>query len=204
MKPIDYWNICNSGGYETIGNEVDYKIIIRNNEIILCFQCTKGKLGSVDWKCNFDFPSVVYKNQKSCMKIHRGYVKAWQSARDDIMVRMKSLILVEPEYRVTVVGHSLGGAMALLAAEDLSYSCEFLPTVATFGAPKICANSETAHYIDNMCYITQYVNRSDIVPKVVPTYWHAHKTKIGTFNLKDLFNPTFSHTCYGLLLQGLI
>lgn len=206
----DYWLMCKNNKFITVGDDVDYNISVlpTDETIILCFQCTKGVLGSVDWKCNFNFPSTVYKNQASCMRIHRGYVKAWKSARDTIMEQMKVLINKYPLYDVVVIGHSLGGAMALLAGEDIAHYLitvlrhvfPLKPDVVTFGAPKICANKATVQYINDMCDVTQYVNVSDPVPYVVPTYRHVNKVKLGKFSMKELFNPEHSHMCYGDLL----
>ena len=208
----DYWQMCQHNAFTTVGTGVDYNISTINvpdETIILCFQATKGVLGSIDWKCNFDFPSTVYKHQTSCMKIHRGYVKAWKSARDEIMGQMKVEMIKHPLYDVVVIGHSLGGAMALLAGEDIANYLVYglrqrfalKPSVTTFGAPKICANKATAQYMNDMCEVTQYVNVSDPVPYVVPTYHHVNKVKLGKFSIKELFNPEHSHMCYGNLLR---
>jgi predicted lipase len=62
---------------------------------------------------------------------------------------MQELVTTYPEYRLTLVGHSLGGAVAALAGLDFR-GRGWEPVVTTFGEPKV-GNKQLAEYLDKVC-----------------------------------------------------
>jgi hypothetical protein len=80
--------------------------------------------------------------------VHSGFWTSWQNTRPFILPHLKFLKEKYPKYRVDLVGHSLGGAVAALAALELNH-LGWEPVVTTFGEPKV-GNSGLRNYIDRV------------------------------------------------------
>ncbi len=85
-----------------------------------------------------------------------------------------------PQYRMIVTGHSLGGALATLAAADIRkiddpwYSVN--TELYTYGSPRI-GNEATARFLTEQSkYSYRVTSMHDIVPRVPlvsDNYWHT-------------------------------
>ena len=91
--------------------------------------------------------AVVSKERKceDCA-VHLGFMTSWRLTRKQIMPHLEAAIKQYPQYQLTLVGHSLGGAVAALAALDFK-ARRWNPKVTTFGEPRI-GNEALMHYID--------------------------------------------------------
>ncbi|WEW60340.1 lipase family protein [Emydomyces testavorans] len=78
--------------------------------------------------------------------VHAGFMASWLHARTAILDPLSAAIARYPDYRLVVVGHSLGGAVAALAALEFRLR-GWTPQVTTFGEPRI-GNRELAAYLD--------------------------------------------------------
>lgn len=79
--------------------------------------------------------------------VHTGFYTSWANTREAILPLILKAREEYPEYNVTVVGHSLGGAVAAFAGLEL-VARGFHPTVTTFGEPRI-GNAAMARYLDD-------------------------------------------------------
>jgi hypothetical protein len=82
-----------------------------------------------------------------------------------ILTAVQSGLAAQPSASVTLVGHSLGGAIALLDSVSLPLN---LPTgtkfqTFTYGMPRV-GNQEFADYVDANTQLTRVTNRKDPVP----------------------------------------
>ena len=78
--------------------------------------------------------------------VHAGFMKAWRETRPYILPPLKELVQTYPGYQLTLVGHSLGGAIAALASLNFQ-SRGWDPQVTTFGEPRV-GNQGLMKYID--------------------------------------------------------
>ena len=78
--------------------------------------------------------------------VHAGFMTSWRHTRPRILPQLKEVIQRYPDYQVTLVGHSLGGAVAAIAALDFE-ARGWKPQVTTFGEPRI-GNVGLMQYID--------------------------------------------------------
>ncbi|KAF2429898.1 alpha/beta-hydrolase [Tothia fuscella] len=78
--------------------------------------------------------------------VHTGFYTSWRHTRDEILPHVYKALEKYPEYQVTLVGHSLGGAVAAFAALEM-LDCGLQPTVTTFGEPRI-GNAALTEYIN--------------------------------------------------------
>jgi len=85
---------------------------------------------------------------KTCTNctVHTGFWTSWQNTRPLILPHIKYLREKYPDYELHVVGHSLGGAVAALAALEFD-GTGYNPTVTTFGEPRV-GNAGLRNWID--------------------------------------------------------
>ncbi|KAG5983658.1 hypothetical protein E4U55_007582 [Claviceps digitariae] len=85
--------------------------------------------------------------------VHMGFLQSWQLARGTVVPKLKALKRKYPSYQIQLVGHSLGGAVACLAALELKLSLGWDDlVVTTFGEPRV-GNSHLARYIDKAFFL---------------------------------------------------
>ena len=182
--------------FKKVGLDVDYAIVRYDDEKIirLFFQGSRSK---TDWLINFNFPVKAYKKQKNKLKYHSGWIKAYKSANDTIMSELIKESDIYQGYSIEIIGHSLGGALAVYAAEDFNFRTGKKPMLITFGAPKAVFGKKTKQrLIDSCSEIHQYVHKNDIVPKIPPFYKHLATTECGKFSLIKLTKFVWYHTHY--------
>lgn len=198
MYFCDLFKDIKSAKYKTVGDSVDYCIQVLDDRIRLLFECSNGQR---DWVNNFDFPIKPYKHQENTLLYHRGFARAYNSAKDIIMAELIPLMSQHKDKVVEVSGWSHGGALAVIAAEDIYYRTGEEVSLITYGAPKVCYGQKTRKRLIESCFFAvQLANNNDIVPLQPPFlfYCHVNKIKIGAedFSLKKLFNPKKYHCIY--------
>lgn len=112
--------------------------------------------------------------------LHQGFLKAFQAlAAGGLNSKIQSLFSARPWTDILVTGHSLGGALAQVAALELKsnpiYSSNAIGAVnvITFGSPR-WANRDLATYFDaTMDSNWRIVNENDMAP-TVPFSWMGY------------------------------
>ncbi|ORY66439.1 Alpha/Beta hydrolase protein [Pseudomassariella vexata] len=70
--------------------------------------------------------------------VHMGFLASWKIAREDVLPTLKPLRTKYPDYPIYLVGHSLGGAVAALAALEMNVALGWDNlVVTTFGEPRV-------------------------------------------------------------------
>lgn len=96
-------------------------------------------------------------------KVHSGFYKAFSLVRSDLEAALKQFS--DQNYALYITGHSLGGALALLATKFLAF--DSAGACYTFGSPRVAS---TTFGDDIKTPIYRLVNAADTVPRVPPTY----------------------------------
>ena len=99
--------------------------------VVVCFRGTKE---IKDWMTNLDINPVPIKDHKTGAIIgnmHKGFHDAYKSVHDDISNRLEG----HEDLPLYVTGHSLGGALAVVAT--WFQSSQRLAACYTFGAPRV-------------------------------------------------------------------
>ena len=78
--------------------------------------------------------------------VHMGFMTSWQHTKPLILPYVKNIVNDYPDYQLTLVGHSLGGAVAALASLDFQ-ARGWNPQITTFGEPRI-GNQGLTQYLD--------------------------------------------------------
>jgi hypothetical protein len=85
--------------------------------------------------------------------VHTGFYSSWLNTRTVILPHITSALVKYPSYKLVLVGHSLGGAVATLAGLDF-LARGWHPHVTTFGEPRL-GNGHFTHYIDERFNISR-------------------------------------------------
>src|SRR5205823_5194218 len=101
--------------------------------------------------------------------VHRGFYYAFA----DVQALLERRLDDFADRQVLLTGHSLGGALAGIAAAEWQ-ATRAIKGIYTFGQPAVGFDRYRAfmgeHYGD--CYF-RFVNEDDIVPRVPPGYMHV-------------------------------
>jgi Lipase (class 3) len=114
--------------------------------------------------------------------VHLGFMTSWKNTRCIIIPHIEKAKVAYPEHQVTLVGHSLGGAVAALASLEFQ-ARGWEPHVTTFGEPRI-GNQALNSFIDDRFNLTsqdpskhtfrRVTHASDPVPLLPLEEWGYH------------------------------
>ena len=127
--------------------------------------------------------------------VHLGFMTSWKNTRCIIMPHIEQSLAAFPDYQLTLVGHSLGGAVAALAALEFQ-ARGWKPQTTTFGEPRV-GNQALSSYIDERFNLTKQdmskdsyrriTHIHDPVPLLPPQEWgyrpHAGEIFISKYDL---------------------
>ncbi len=132
------------------------KLIQENKEpmLVLAFRGTEADFTDIKADLKADLKSIG--DEK---KVHRGFYEAFNLVKQDIEQDLAKY----PDAPVYITGHSLGGALAIVATQTLA--CDSVGACYTFGGPRV-GNIHYAEHIKTPIY--RIVNAADAVPRVPP------------------------------------
>lgn len=141
--------------------------VIYNDEVLII--AFRGTNSLEDTRLDIDFRKTKLSGLPG--KYHRGFVRALNK----VLFKLYSKIQFKGGTRkVYLVGHSLGGALAVLAAARLAGWCkdDCIEGVFTTGAPRVM-NAEAAKFYNERLYsrTLQVENLGDEIPHVPMLVW---------------------------------
>ncbi|KAI9294426.1 alpha/beta-hydrolase [Neoconidiobolus thromboides FSU 785] len=137
-------------------------------QIIISF---RGSANIQNWLSNIGIFQQEYSipNQGSPVKfhVHGGFLDALHALQNSFNPQLEKLLNAHPEYKLIVTGHSLGGAIANLAAIEIrdkfNLSWDNIE-LYTYGQPRV-GSKEFAEWFDTQTLtVARVVNKRDIVP----------------------------------------
>jgi hypothetical protein len=150
-------------------------------EIVVVFRGTQFE-SLTNWIYNLNFPKTVPYRADPSATVHEGFFEDYESVHAGVEFWVRSMLLSYPQARITITGHSLGGAMATLCATELKFNISPLLniTVITFGSPRV-GNLDYAVLFDTLVNATwRTTHYRDIVPHLPPRmtsgpvqFWHV-------------------------------
>ncbi|MEM9663937.1 MAG: lipase family protein [Bacteroidota bacterium] len=125
------------------------------------------KLRSMDRDVSTDLNVLFRRFGPDGLLVHEGFLLAFQSIQDQLFRFVDQYGGSRP--RIILTGHSLGGAMATLAAAFLRTRVTPHVVLVTYGAPRV-GNHAFAHYYTYEQPITvhRHVMHQDVVPQLPP------------------------------------
>jgi triacylglycerol lipase len=103
---------------------------------------------------------------------HAGFTDIYESMRGKIAEALETIASAKPLF---IAGHSLGGALAVLAAAELA-SGGRQPVVYTFGAPRAGSPRFACRYDKLVPDSYRVANPHDIVTRLPPPIWWSPRT----------------------------
>jgi hypothetical protein len=133
----------------------------------LVLVCFRGTESTADWLSNLKvIPKAVNELGSS---VHAGFWEQFEALRP----QLERLISPHRQLPLLVTGHSLGGAIAALAATSWAASSN-LRALYTYGQPAVARDRALDQLAEALGgHYHRLVNDSDIVPRVPPGYRHA-------------------------------
>jgi len=160
--------------------ETDTQGVILHNadEIIVIF---RGTTNARDWLTNVKIRKAPADWLLKDVGVHRGFLAALRSVKAEVR-RVVQELRVITDKRLTITGHSLGGALAMLCALDLEDGYEPVHEVVTFGQPRVGDAAFRDYYNTLLGARTiRVVNQIDAVTRLplwVMGYRHAGLSEI--------------------------
>ncbi|ORY51229.1 alpha/beta-hydrolase [Rhizoclosmatium globosum] len=107
--------------------------------------------------------------------VHRGFYGEWLAVKPMVLPALKAMTQRYPDYDISFVGHSLGGAMAVVGAADAVVDGLAPATrvrIITFGQPRV-GNSAFRDFVNGMKFkeISRIVQSGDIIPHLGLASW---------------------------------
>ncbi|AFY37901.1 lipase class 3 [[Leptolyngbya] sp. PCC 7376] len=153
-------------------------------KIIVAFRGSERKIA--DWATNAKAIQRHWTDDQDDGKVHRGFYRALDSLWDELEKEIRNLRTDSQTLWIT--GHSLGGALATLAAARLHIDS---PKIAvnglyTFGQPRIGNNRFAKVFNSKLKNISfRCVNNNDVVTRVPPQIFnYSHIGKLMYFDAK--------------------
>ncbi|KAF1808669.1 alpha/beta-hydrolase [Eremomyces bilateralis CBS 781.70] len=114
----------------------------------------------------FEGESVNLAGCKNC-KGHKGFWNSWQEAKEQVVRAVRQVSAENPGYQIVFTGHSLGAAVATLAAADMR-TMGLDISLYTFGAPRV-GDSSLSTFISNQPGGNyRLTHGSDLIPQLPP------------------------------------
>jgi hypothetical protein len=135
-----------------------------NKLIVLSF---RGSRSIRNWVTNFIFPTLPTTICPTCAASD-GFWSSWLEAQKNVLAAISTAQKEYPDYKVVATGHSLGGALASLAAGVLR-SQGTTVDLYTYGSPKIGLEG-ISQYLTNTTYGASFrvTHKNDPIPKLPP------------------------------------
>ncbi|KAK1140665.1 hypothetical protein N8T08_009978 [Aspergillus melleus] len=146
-----------------------------HSSIVVSF---RGSYSVRNWLADVNFAFVDPGLCTGCLA-EAGFWSSWAFAKNDIVASLKRLTEQHADYRVVIVGHSLGAAVATVAAADLRTQ-GYQAALYAYASPRV-GNGKLAEFITKQENNYRFTHQNDPVPKmplvgmgykhVSPEYW---------------------------------
>ncbi|WP_417547654.1 lipase family protein [Marinobacter segnicrescens] len=127
---------------------------------VLAFRGTKS---GHDWLTN---GNVGYSTSSGGTQVHAGFNEAFESMKPALDKLLSPYIRRTAPAGIHCVGHSLGGALASLAAEWIKHNYKQSVKLYTFGAPRVGLNSFALGSTHGAAALFRCTHGADPVPNV--------------------------------------
>ncbi len=159
---IDRWGLPRYRRFDT--GLVQGFVAADDRLTLLCFRGTERDFN--EWHNNLDteFTGGPFGGRE---RVHRGWAGALATALPEIEAKLDSVS--RPGSSLFLTGHSLGGALATLAAAQFFHHRRPVHSAYLFGAPRVgCRNFREAYRAHDQGRTFRVVNRHDIVARIPP------------------------------------
>jgi len=164
---------------EGIADPSAFGFVVREQRSGSVLISIRGTQTPAEWLADFTPVPVPFFESPSLGFVHVGFAVFYHKVRASIQAALDNIAL---DTRITVLGHSLGGAMAILCAADIKRNMgKGNVDVCTFGSPRTGKIDFRIHFDNEIAKCLRVVNALDIVPHVptVITGWNHVGVEVG-------------------------
>jgi triacylglycerol lipase len=168
-----------SGITESLADPSAFGFVVKEEATGAILISIRGTQTPAEWLADFTPIPVPFFESPSMGLVHVGFAVFYHKVRSSIQTALSK---IDPGARITVIGHSLGGAMAVLCAADIKHNMgRENVDVCTFGGPRTGKIDFRIHFNNEIGRCYRVVNALDIVPHVptVITGWNHVGIEIG-------------------------
>jgi predicted lipase len=101
-----------------------------DKELVISFRGTNA-IDIPNWSMNFKSEKVPYEDVEGA-QIHAGWYIGWKNLRDDTLAKVADMIWKYQPKKILLTGHSLGGALATLAAIEIKLHSGFMGDIQLY------------------------------------------------------------------------
>ena len=135
-----------------------------NKAVIVSF---RGSDNTKNWIDDFDFLQIPYLRCAGCL-IHNGFWLGYLTVSHSMKSQIELLLSKYRGSNIYVTGHSLGGALATVAALDIKHTYDAPMKVYTFGQPRVGNALYAKHFSTKIPDSYRVIHYADIVPHLPP------------------------------------
>lgn len=136
----------------------------QSNAVIVAF---RGSVDIKNWIADLDAPQMEYPKCSGCL-VHVGFYKAYGEVSAEVKAQVQKIISKYRTASIYVTGHSLGGAMAVVASLDLKATFGKVDQFYTYGQPRVGNQAFATYFESQIGNLFRVVHYADIVPHVPP------------------------------------
>jgi len=171
---IQSWSCghCNDAGYLNVqsllydsGTNTFGYIGVQPAEewIVVVFRGTEPT-SLANWITDLSFAKTAPYPNCPGAQVHSGFLSAYNTISASMMSTVGALHNTFPSYQIYVSGHSLGAALSVLAAVDISQQLGVSVNVYNYGDPRVGNQVFSDFFADTVPNMWRVVNEADIVP----------------------------------------
>lgn len=156
---------------------------------------------------DFEFDVDLYKCIPDYGNVHAGFQHIYFAVRNSIITSIKKLATggFTPT-RCILTGHSMGGALSVLAAPDLYYQHILTnpPEVVTFASPRVGHADFVAKFNTDIVNCDQVVNKWDFITRIPPLFnGYSHVGQVVKIDGGQTFDSLRAHSLEESYIPGM-
>ncbi|AFM15178.1 Lipase (class 3) [Mycolicibacterium chubuense NBB4] len=190
------------------GEPTVFGLVGKNAAAKTAFVAIRGTRTETEWLDNLDFDTTAYRPVPNFGDVHMGWMGLYESMRANLAANLPAACA--GCQKLIVTGHSLGAALAVLAAPDIAKNLSVPePELTTFGGPRPGLYDFVVPFnlLIDTCF--RVVNLFDIVPHLplaLPELPYTHVGVQIAVNSGGSIDQTYRHSvdAYRAGLTGLM
>ncbi|KAI9183723.1 hypothetical protein H9P43_004641 [Blastocladiella emersonii ATCC 22665] len=172
------WRARNTRVVATLAGDATLGFVAVRAEAKQVVVSFRGSNNIQNWLDNLELYRIPYPFPKpasaSDVWVHKGFVDAYNAVRAQMLASVKSAAAANPDFEVVFTGHSLGGALATMAATD-AVNTGTVPAsrvqLTSFASPRV-GNGGYSAMVGSTGFAAMHrvTEGNDIVPHVPPQF----------------------------------